>query len=158
MNPPPESFDALRRLLALKRHEMPPPGYFDRFSERVIARIEAQEHRLQPSWWEKMLGLLEIRPLVAAAGGAVALGLLAAGGSALWSVQPDPTASIAIAIPWVTLDSPMAADAATGAGPRTALDPMDASSSVNPVLVKHAPPGMFDPNRLSAQPVRYLVR
>ena len=39
MNAEPENFDQLCRLLKLKRHESPPPRYFNDFSSQVIARI-----------------------------------------------------------------------------------------------------------------------
>ena len=52
MSSDPENFDSLRRLLALKRHEVPPPGYFNRFSSQVIARIESGALGEQGSRWQ----------------------------------------------------------------------------------------------------------
>ncbi len=77
MNENQSNFESLRRLLALKRHEMPPPGYFDTFSKRVIARIRAGEaetpaslsERLseQVPWLLKFLQAFEAKPVFASA-------------------------------------------------------------------------------------------
>jgi hypothetical protein len=38
-----DNFDDLKRLLKLKRHEIPPPGFHNRFSDDVMARIRSGE-------------------------------------------------------------------------------------------------------------------
>ena len=69
MNENENSFDALRQLLKLKRHELPPPGYFDRFSGQVVARIRADEARKRSSvpWFMKFLQAFEFKPAFAGA-------------------------------------------------------------------------------------------
>src|SRR5215471_8421894 len=67
-----QQFDDLQRLLKLKRHEVPPPGYFNRFSGDVISRIRADERhasgelasRLEASapWLVKLLRIFEAKP------------------------------------------------------------------------------------------------
>ncbi len=74
MYPDPENFDQLRRLLALKRHEQPPPGYFHHFSGQVIARIRAGERAAPDTawgllwdapWLQRLWAALEARPVLA---------------------------------------------------------------------------------------------
>jgi hypothetical protein len=55
-------FEALRRLLALKRHEVPPPGYFEDFSGRVIGRLRAGEAVSQLPWLLRLLQAFESKP------------------------------------------------------------------------------------------------
>lgn len=70
-----DNFDSLRKLLKLKRHEQPPPRYFNDFSSRVLSRIERGEGRI--SWWEKFG--FDLRPALAAATGVLACGLIVYG-------------------------------------------------------------------------------
>jgi len=47
-----QEFEQLRRLMSLKRHEQPPPGYFHSFSREVIVRIKAGElGEAESRWW-----------------------------------------------------------------------------------------------------------
>ncbi len=89
MNPDQDDFEQLRRLLALKRHEQPLPGYFETFSHQVISRIEAGElpqpdgffARLleQAPWRQWRWAQISLRPVLAGAAGLAACGVLVAG-------------------------------------------------------------------------------
>ena len=46
MRSPPDNFDSLRKVLRVKRHEQPPPRYFNEFASHVMARIENRWRRL----------------------------------------------------------------------------------------------------------------
>ena len=72
MNESQNNFSDLKRLLKLKRHEVPPPGFFEHFSEGVVSRIRAGEARGQNSlaeslndhapWLVNFLRVFEARP------------------------------------------------------------------------------------------------
>jgi hypothetical protein len=75
MNENENNFESLRRLLALKRYEMPPPGYYNNFSRQVLQRIRASHN--EPSvnlfeelfnhapWLAKLRQALDMRPVLA---------------------------------------------------------------------------------------------
>lgn len=66
-----EQFEQLKKLLALKRHEQPPPGYFDRLPRQICAAIEA-EQAARNRWFSRMWSSLQAKP---AFGGVLALGM-----------------------------------------------------------------------------------
>jgi hypothetical protein len=89
MNQETENFEQLRRLLAIKRHEQPPPGYFDDFSSQVIVRIKAGDRGEQADilerlfgealWLQRIRAALEGKPILAGVAGVAMCGLLVAG-------------------------------------------------------------------------------
>jgi hypothetical protein len=86
MNPDPETFEELRRLLVLKRYEQPPPGYFDRFPREVIARIRESECApnltiLQPPvpWLQQLWDALEAKVVFPTVFGAAVCSVLILG-------------------------------------------------------------------------------
>ncbi len=92
MNSQPENFEQLRRLLRLKRHEQPPPGFFEAFSRRILARIEAGETGdarrpfWQLPWLADLMAALERKPALAGAFSLVVCALLVCG--IVFSVAP----------------------------------------------------------------------
>jgi len=72
MNEQSQNFETLKRLLKLKQHEVPPPGYFNDFSGHVVSRIRAGEaggsrsfmERLETDapWVVNFLRIFETRP------------------------------------------------------------------------------------------------
>lgn len=83
MNPDSENFESLRQLLALKRHEIPPPGYFNRFSRDVIARIKAGDDGgvigYESSWWQRLVSMFDLKPVFAGAFGTAVCAFLVSG-------------------------------------------------------------------------------
>jgi hypothetical protein len=83
MNPESENFDSLRQLLALKRHEIPPPGYFDRLPRDIMARIKAgdtgDELGADFSWFRRLVSAFDVKPIFAGAFGTVVCALLTIG-------------------------------------------------------------------------------
>jgi hypothetical protein len=103
MNPESENFEQLRRLLVLKRHEQPPPGYFNRFSGLVITRIRAGEtgESASAAWWSwesswlrRLWASLEAKPVLAGAFGVAVCGFFVAG--AIVSENIDTAAAVAV--------------------------------------------------------------
>jgi hypothetical protein len=89
MNEQNNDFEALRKLLSLKQHEVPPPGYFHGFSSEVVARIrtgdvghpESFGNRLQNEapWLFRLISGFQDRPAYAGMFASFLLLLLAAG-------------------------------------------------------------------------------
>lgn len=61
-----QDFEQLRRLLALKRYENPPPGYFRDFSSRVIDQIEREGAAVDETWLQRVVSLFRVRPAISA--------------------------------------------------------------------------------------------
>ena len=96
MGPERENFEQLRKLLALKRHEQPPPRYFNDFSLQVIARIRAGEGQRSfhaYAWIQRFWAALDTRPALAGAFGAAVCALLIGGVIYSESAPPGTVAS-----------------------------------------------------------------
>jgi hypothetical protein len=103
MNPQSDNFEQLQRLLALKRHEQPPPGYFHSFSREIIVRIKAGElgENSEARWWvfdgswlQKFWTVCERRPALAGGLGVAVCGFFFA--NVLLSENIAATAGVAI--------------------------------------------------------------
>ena len=146
MNEDLQNFESLRRLLALKRHEVPPPGYFNNFSRQVIARIRASEAEDSASLWEHLLAgvpwllnwlqSLETKPAFAGSFATALCVLLVFG--AVMAQRPE-TAAQAFLQPAAREAVPFSTVATVTPVAPTALEPsvnqiMIADNSTNPVI------------------------
>jgi hypothetical protein len=61
---PPDQ-ERIVRLLALKRHETPPPGYFHRFPDQVILHLRAGRTPAVEPWWSRLREWLATEPALA---------------------------------------------------------------------------------------------
>jgi len=141
----------LKRLLKLKRHEVPPPGYFNHFSDSVISRLQAGEgqkesavERLNESapWLASLLHIFEARPGVIGAFATCLCLLLVLG--AVFTGHSDATPD-----GLMTYDSgvgSMPGNPITSLASSTLAAPGEASgivASTNPVVSLQPSPSMF---------------
>ena len=160
MNENENNFESLRRLLAHKRHETPPPGYFNSFSGQVIARIraveaqapqtEAERYFSEAPWLLRLLQAFELKPAFAGAF-ASALSLVLVLGI-IYAERPDSTQQPILQ----TADQSMGSFAAISPG---ALSPSaiannlttsnSAATSLQPVA------SLFGSQNAFAQPVSF---
>jgi hypothetical protein len=95
MNENENNFESLRRLLALKRHETPPPGYLENFSREVAARIRAgdaggtERTSSRLPWLFRLLSAFEAKPAFAGAFASALCMLLIFG--IVYAERPDAT-------------------------------------------------------------------
>ncbi len=73
-----EQFKQLKKLLALKRYEQPPPGYFDRLPRQIISAIEVEQTRSE-SWMLRIWSTLQRQPAFAGVFGAAMCALVIGG-------------------------------------------------------------------------------
>jgi hypothetical protein len=146
-----ENFDRLIQLLALKRHEQPPPGYFDRLSREIRLEIEGANapeaslgHRLRADtdWFRRLLRSLEARPYLAGVFGVCVCALVLSG--IVYSEyldRPDNTVTISSfsqAMPLAGMSAIPVADAETNSSIRPVASPL-VESLFNGGLIKSQP-------------------
>ena len=163
MNENESNFESLRRLLALKRHETPPPRYFDGFSSRVIARIRAGEAETPASlsdrlsdqvpWLLRFLHIFEGKPVFASAY-AFALCLLLITG-VIFAERPESTSQASWEPASQTISSFTSATAPALSQPVDRM--LIADNSTNPVFNFQSNASPFGQFPIGAQPVSYLL-
>jgi hypothetical protein len=139
MNENEQDFGTLRQFLKLKRHETPPPGYFNHFSGEVIARIRENnsgEERIfsEAPWLLKFLQLFEFKPAFAGAFASALFLLLAFG--FVFADRPEtapqpllqnagqPSSSFASATPVALSQSTESSGIIASTNPATSLQPV----------------------------------
>lgn len=134
--------DMLQRLLALKRHEVPPPGFFEAFPDRVRARILAEAKAPSPGWWERLDVGRWWRPALAGACAALAAGLwIWQAGQRSHPTTGQPLAGEPATAPrWVESSLTPATASGPFPGMPTGLDLNSGRVSLDSV-----PPGLFAP-------------
>jgi hypothetical protein len=144
----PDPFLQVRRVLALKRHEQPPPGYFHRFSGDVVARIRAGDRADdkasfagllgEAAWLQRVWNFLENKPVVAGLFGAAVCALFLS--VFVMSEKPDANA---------LNEAPADSGSVIAALPSNSFvpafgDASTAASSTDPLLSTHSEGSILD--------------
>ena len=150
-----ENFDRLLQLLALKRHEQPPPGYFDRLPQDI--RLELQtgpaagspfEGRLRDNvdWFRRVLRALEARPYLAGVFGVCVCALVLSGIIYSQNLErPETGVMIGDLTPALPL---------TGADDGLALETTGTNSSISPMASRPVD-ALFNGGWIKPQPANF---
>jgi hypothetical protein len=159
MNESENNFESLRRLLALKRHEIPPPGYFNSFAGQVITCIRAGEETVQKeevgslfgqsSWLLRFLQEFESKPAFAGAFACLLCLLLLFG--IVYAERPDATPKAALLAAVTESDTAFAAVTSPTLPPSP--EPAGLMVSTNPVISLEPVTSLFDQQNPLARPV-----
>jgi len=160
MNEHENNFESLRRLLVLKRHETPPPGYFNYFSSQVLQRIRAGDTGKSANWleawfgqalWlEKLLQAFDVKPVFASAfAGALCL-LLFLG--IIYAERPEITSQ-----PLLQATTAASLAAVSPVSLSQSADQTGIVSSTDPVLSLQPVASLFGQQNSLAQPVSFSL-
>lgn len=83
MQPPDDAEQRLLRLLALKRHEVPPPGFFDQLPVRILVNLRAGSEIEDIPWWTRAWRMVIQEPMIGLSYAALGVGAVLFGVSVL---------------------------------------------------------------------------
>jgi hypothetical protein len=153
MKTDPENFEAVRKLMAFKRHEVPPPGYFRRLSSTIIVRIERGEGQL--SFWERISADFTLRPAFAYAFVLAACGALTTSVYSVKTQSREAGLQPALATGWHTGSSGEAF--ASDFNPAQPLHVANWLGNTNPSAPASELPSLFAPVNRTV-PVSFEIR
>lgn len=145
--------------MKLAKYEVPPPGFFNNFSTKVINRIESQGSNVrsgedQIAWLRRLLNLLETNALAAGAFGFTVCGLLIAG--IAWSEYQEPMLANANDVNGTDVASSGVNSENTTTLASIGSSTASLSPSLSPSLVTNMPDNVFnDYNSLNVRQVDY---
>ncbi len=101
--PNPKDNQDLLRLLARKRQDTPPPGFFDRLPSRILVNIRAGAEVEDLPWWSRLWEMMVREPMVASSYAALGMGALLFGVSVFeTAVGHEPAEAMAMPGPEFT--------------------------------------------------------
>lgn len=152
MNPDQENFETLRKLLALKKYEQPPPRYFSELPTRIWTRIEREPVSIP--FWERFLPNFGLNPALAYSFGLLACGTLVFGIG--YSLRTEPTQT---AIRPISDDNLQVSSSGVATVETTGLSPGNFQpaqlASTNPVMNAEPLRSLFGNPQIQLAPVGF---
>ena len=113
MNADQENFESLRKLLAFKKYEQPPPRYFSELPGRIWVRLEREPAALP--FWQRLFPNIGLSPAFAYGFGLLACSTLFFGVAYSLKTEPEPTLAFPLANEnWQTVSPRLATTEGTG--------------------------------------------